>query len=192
MSGFGYNVNGFGSFPSRGPAPVAVQYAVIAGGGGGGYYMAGGGGAGGILTGTANIEIAVAQQITVGGGGSSTYGTDNYGYNGGSSVFGPIGTVTGTNTGTVAWGLSGGCIADDASINTAFGTNVVATAKAFSGKSNDMTVSAVSGAVTIANAAVDTQTYFQVMRDVSADTQSGYARLLGIKLFFTTDAANDA
>jgi len=80
MSGFGYNVNGFGSFPSRGPAPVAVQYVVIAGGGGGGYYMAGGGGAGGILTGTANIEIAVAQQITVGAGAGSTYGTDNYGY----------------------------------------------------------------------------------------------------------------
>ena len=92
----------------------------------------------------------------------------------------------------MAWGLSGRSFADNASINTAFGTNVVATAKAFSGTSNDMTVSAVSGAVTIAGAAVDTQTYFQIMRDVSADSQSGDARLLGIKLFFTTDAANDA
>jgi len=113
-------------------------------------------------------------------------------WNEGTVTFQAFWTVTGTNTGTVAWGLSGGCIADDASINTAFGTNVVATAKAFSGTSNDMTVSAVSGAVTIANAAVDTQTYFQIMRDVSADDQSGDARLLGIKLFFTTDAANDA
>ena len=82
--------------------------------------------------------------------------------------------------------------ADNASINTAFGTNVVATAKAHSGTSNDMDVTAVSGAVTITGAAVDTQTYFQVMRDVSADSQTGDARLLGIKLFFTTDAANDA
>ncbi len=113
-------------------------------------------------------------------------------WNEGTVTFQAFWTVTGTNTGTVAWGLSGGCMADDASINTAFGTNVVATAKAFSGTSNDMTVSAVSGAVTIANAAVDTQTYFQIMRDVSADDQSGDARLLGIKLFFTTDAANDA
>jgi len=113
-------------------------------------------------------------------------------WNEGTVTFQAFWTVTGTNTGTVAWGLSGVCIADDASINTAFGTNVVATAKAFSGTSNDMTVSATSGAVTIANAAVDTQTYFQIMRDVSADTQSGDARLLGIKLFFTTDAANDA
>ena len=113
-------------------------------------------------------------------------------WNEGTVTFQAFWTVTGTNTGTVAWGLSGGCIADDASINTAFGTNVVATAKAFSGTSNDMTVSATSGAVTIANAAVDTMTFFQVMRDVSADSQSGDARLLGIKLFFTTDAANDA
>ena len=113
-------------------------------------------------------------------------------WNEGTVTFQAFWTVTGTNTGTVAWGLSGGSMADDASINTAFGTNVVATAKAFSGTSNDMTVSAVSGAVTIANAAVDTMTYFQVMRDVSADSQTGDARLLGIKLLFTTDAANDA
>ena len=113
-------------------------------------------------------------------------------WNEGTITFQAFWTVTGTDDGTVAWGLSGVSIADDVSINTAFGTNVVATAKAFSGTSNDMTVSAVSGPVTVASAAVDTQTYFQVMRDVSADSQSGDARLLGIKLFFTTDAKNDA
>ena len=113
-------------------------------------------------------------------------------WNEGTITFQAFWTVTGTDDGTVAWGLSGVSIADDASVNTAFGTNVVATAKAFSGTSNDMTVSAASGAVTVASAAVDTQTYFQVMRDVSADDQSGDARLLGIKLFFTTDAKNDA
>ena len=113
-------------------------------------------------------------------------------WNEGTVTFQAFWTVTGTNTGTVAWGLSGGSMANDASINTAFGTNVVATALAHSGTSNDMMVSATSGAVTIANAAADTMTYFQVMRDVSADAQTGDARLLGIKLFFTTDAANDA
>ena len=51
-------------------------------------------------------------------------------------------TVSGTNTGTVAWGLSGGSTVDNGSINTAFGTNVVATAKAHSGTSNDMDVAA--------------------------------------------------
>ena len=113
-------------------------------------------------------------------------------WNEGTITFQAFWTVTGTDDGTVAWGLSGVSIADDVSINTAFGTNVVATAKAFNGTSNDMTVSAVSGPVTVASAAVDTQTYFQVMRDVSADSQAGDARLLGIKLFFTTDAKNDA
>ena len=113
-------------------------------------------------------------------------------WNEGTVPFQVFFTVTGTNTGTVAWGLSGGSMADNAQINTAFGTNVVATAKAHSGTSNDIDVTAESGAVTIANAAADTLTFFQIMRDVSADNQSGDARLLGIKLFFTTDAANDA
>ena len=102
-------------------------------------------------------------------------------------------TVTGTNTGTVAWGLSGVAVADNDSCNTAFGTNVVATAKAHSGTSNDINVSAESGNVTIAGSpSTDELVFFQVMRDVSADSQTGDARLLGIKLFFTTDAKNDS
>ena len=113
-------------------------------------------------------------------------------WNEGTVTFQAFFTVTGTNTGTVAWGLAGRSFADSADLNTAFGTTVVATAKAHSGTSNDLDVTAVSGAVTIAGAAVDTLTCFQVLRDVSADTQSGAARLLGIKLFFTTNAANDA
>ena len=38
------------------------------------------------------------------------------------------------------------------------------------------------------------QTYFQLYRDAAAggDTFTGESRVLGIKLFFTTDAANDA
>ena len=114
-------------------------------------------------------------------------------WNEGTVTFKAYFTVTGTNTGTVAWGLSGVAISDNDSINTAFGTNVVATAKAHSGTSNDLNVTAESGAVTIAGTpAVGDQCYFQIMRDVSADNQSGDARLLGIKLFFTTNAANDA
>jgi hypothetical protein len=113
-------------------------------------------------------------------------------WNEGTITFQAFFTVTGTNTGTVAWGLAGRSFADNADLNTAFGTTVVATAKAHSGTSNDVNVSAASGAVTVAGAAVDTLTCFQVSRDVSADSQTGAARLLGIKLFFTTDAANDA
>jgi len=113
-------------------------------------------------------------------------------WNEGTITFKVFFTVTGTDTGTVAWGLSGVAIADDGSIDTAFGTNVVATAKAHSGTSNDLDVTAESGAVTIAGSpAAGEQVFFQIMRDVSADTQTGDARLLGIQLFFTTDAAND-
>lgn len=101
-------------------------------------------------------------------------------------------SVTGTDTGTVAWGLSGVSIVDNGDINTAFGTNVEATAKAHSGTSNDLNVTVESGPVTIAGAAADTMTFFQIMRDVSADSQTGDARLLGIKIFFTTNAKNDA
>tara|TARA_R100000322_G_C5445338_1_gene191607 strand:- start:1128 stop:2405 length:1278 start_codon:yes stop_codon:yes gene_type:complete len=114
-------------------------------------------------------------------------------WNEGTITFQAFFTVTGTNTGTVAWGLSGVAIADDDSCNTAFGTNVVATAKAHSGTSNDLNVSAESGSVTIAGSpSTDELVFFQIMRDVSADSQTGDARLLGIKLFFTTDAKNDS
>jgi len=114
-------------------------------------------------------------------------------WNEGTVTFQAFFTVTGTNTGTTAWGLSGVAFADSGDINTAFGTNVVATAKAHSGTSNDLDVSAESGAVTIAGSpSVDELVFFQIMRDVSADNQSADARLLGIKLFFTTDALTDA
>ena len=114
-------------------------------------------------------------------------------WNEGTVTFQAFFTVTGTNTGTVAWGLSAVAFADSGDQNTAFGTNVVATAKAHSGTSNDLDVAAESGAVTIAGSpGVDELCYFQIMRDVSADDQSGDARLLGIKLFFTNDALTDA
>ena len=59
--------------------------------------------------------------------------------------------------------------------------------------SNDLDVSAESGAVTIAGSpSTDEQVFFEIVRDVSADSLTADAKLLGIKLFFTTDAANDA
>jgi len=114
-------------------------------------------------------------------------------WNLGTVTFQAFFTVAATNTGTVAWGLSAVAFADNDEQNTAFGTNVVATAKAHSGTSNDLNVCAESGAVTIAGSPGDNElVYFQIMRDISADDQSGDARLLGIKLFFTTDALTDA
>jgi hypothetical protein len=114
-------------------------------------------------------------------------------WNEGTVTFQPFWTVTGTNTGTVAWQLAGIAVSNDDTINTAFGTQVATTALAFSGTSNDLMVSAESGAVTIAGSpAANDMCFFQINRDTSADDQTGAARLLGVKMFFTTDAANDA
>jgi len=114
-------------------------------------------------------------------------------WNEGTITFQPYWTVTGTNTGTVAWQLGAIAMSSDDSLNVAFGTLVATTALAHSGTSNDLMVSVESGAVTIAGSpAVGDQVFFQINRDVSADAQSGDARLLGVKIFFTTNAANDA
>jgi hypothetical protein len=113
-------------------------------------------------------------------------------WNAGTVTFQAFFTATSTDTGTTAWGLSGVAIADNDSCNTAFGTQVVATAKAHSGTSNDLDVANESGAVTIAGSPGDNeQVFFQISRDVSADDLNADARLLGVKLFFTTDSAND-
>ena len=101
-------------------------------------------------------------------------------------------TVTGTDSGTVSWALSGVATADNDAIDVAFGTAVAPTAKAHSGTSGDINVTAESGNVTIAGApSTDEMVFFNIMRDVSADNQTGDARLLGIQIFFTTDAEND-
>ena len=114
-------------------------------------------------------------------------------WNEGTITFQAFFTATSTDTGTTAWGLSGVSLSDNGDLNTAFGTTVVATAKAHSGTSNDLDVTAESGDVTIAGSpAAGDLCIFQVLRDVSADDLDADARLLGIKLFFTTDAANDA
>jgi len=113
-------------------------------------------------------------------------------WNEGTVTFKAFFTADSTNTGTVSWGLSGVAIADDDSINTTFGTQVAPTAKAHSGTANDLDVTAESGAVTIAGSpSTDEQVFFQISRDVSEDSLTADAKLLGIKLFFTTDAAND-
>ena len=111
----------------------------------------------------------------------------------GTITFKAFFTVSGTNTGTVSWALSGVSFADNDAIDTAFGTAVAPPAKAHSGTSGDLDVTDESTAVTIAGTpSTNEQAYFNILRDVSVDDQSGDARLLGIQIFYTTDAANDA
>ena len=114
-------------------------------------------------------------------------------WNEGTVTFQAFFTANSTNTGTTSFALQGVALADNGDLNTAFGTAVAPTAKAMSGTANDLAVTAESGAVTIAGSpSTDEYVFFQIFRDVSEDTLTADAKLLGIKLFFTTDAANDA
>jgi len=121
-------------------------------------------------------------------------------WNEGTITYQPFWTVTaGTNTGTVVWQLGGIAVTNDATINVAFPVSgadpdlTPTTALAHSGTSNDLMVSAESGAVTILGSpSTDDVCFFQINNDASASGQTGVVRLLGIKVFFTTDAANDA
>ena len=103
-------------------------------------------------------------------------------------------TPASTNTGNCIFGLQGVSCGDNDTIDVAYGTAINIT-DAGIGTVEDQQVSSVSSAVTIAGSpAVDQLTYFQLFRDANAggDTFSADARVLGVKIFYTTDAANDA
>ena len=115
-------------------------------------------------------------------------------WNEGTVTYQVFWTPSNTDTGNCIFGLQGVAIGDNDTIDIAYGTAVDIT-DAGIGTVEDQQVSAVSSAITIAGSpAVDQQTYFQLYRDANAggDTFTGDARVLGIKIFFTTDAANDA
>ena len=114
-------------------------------------------------------------------------------WNEGTVTFQAFFTANTTNTGTTVFGLQGVALADDGALNTSFGSAQFNTAKAMSGTANDLAVTAESNAITIAGSpGADEYVFIQIFRDVSADSLTADAKLLGVKLFFTTDAANDA
>ena len=99
-----------------------------------------------------------------------------------------------TNTDNCIFGLQGVSCTEGDTADVAFGTAVEVT-DAGIGTIEDVQMTAVSGAMTISGSpADDDQTFFQLYRDAAdgSDTFTGDARVLGIKLFYTTDAANDA
>ena len=99
-----------------------------------------------------------------------------------------------TNTDNCIFGLQGVSVSEGDTADVAFGTAVEVT-DAGIGTVEDVQMTAVSSAMTIAGSpADDDQTFFQLYRDAAdgSDTFTGEARVLGIKLFYTTDAANDA
>ena len=94
----------------------------------------------------------------------------------------------------VAMNLQGVAFADNGSIDTVYGTAIVVQDDA-QGAVEELLVSAESAAITIAGSpGANELCYFRIGRDVSDsnDDMAGDCRLHGIKLFFTTNAANDA
>ena len=90
------------------------------------------------------------------------------------------------------WTVQAVAISNDTSIDATYGTAVAVT-DAAQGAVEELNVSAVSGALTIGGSVADDDLcVFRIGRDVSAGGMNGDAQLLGIKLFFTTDLANDA
>jgi hypothetical protein len=115
-------------------------------------------------------------------------------WNAGTITFQVYWTTTATDTDGVSWGLQGVAVSDNDTIDVAYGTAVVVDDAALSA-AEDLCVTAESGAVTIAGSPADNDiVYFRIFRDVSDsnDTAAEDARLIGVKIFFTTDLANDS
>ena len=114
-------------------------------------------------------------------------------WNEGTVTFKAYWCSTATDTDGVSWGLRACGMNDNETINLAFGTQIVVD-DANQGAANELMVTAESAAITIAGTpAAEDLTFFQISRihDDSNDTAAEDARLLGIKLYYTTDAGND-
>jgi len=113
-------------------------------------------------------------------------------WNAGTVTYQVYWTPGSTNTGNCIFGLQGVSCGDSDTIDVAYGTAVEVT-DAGIGTVEDQQITSESSAVTISNAGDGEQTYFQLYRDAAdgSDTFSADARVLGVRLFYTTDLAND-
>ena len=115
-------------------------------------------------------------------------------WNEGTVTFQVFWTTAATDTDGVAWALSAVAVSDNDTIDVDYGSTVVVTDDAL-GAAEDLCVTAESSALTIGGSPAEgDMCYFKIARDVSDanDDMAEDARLIGIKLFYTTNAANDA
>lgn len=93
----------------------------------------------------------------------------------------------------VVWGIQGVALSNDDAIDTAFGTAVTVTDTG--GTTGDLYISDATAAVTIGGTPAEGDwVVFQVYRDADAggDTLDVDAKLIGVTLNYTTNAATDA
>ena len=113
-------------------------------------------------------------------------------WNEGNLTFQVYWTTTATDTDGVAWALSTVRVPDDSTIDVDYTSTTTVTDNAL-GAAEDLCVTAESGTLAVSGAAVGDIVYFKIQRDHDhgSDDMAEDARLIGIKIFFTTDASND-
>ena len=97
------------------------------------------------------------------------------------------------NTGDVVWGAQGVCISDDDVLDAAFGTAQTVTDSVTA--VGDLMVSSATAAITLAGTpTAGDLTILRVYRNATSgsDTLAVDAKLLGVKVNFTTNAADDS
>jgi microcystin-dependent protein len=98
-----------------------------------------------------------------------------------------------SGSGGVAFGLAGYSFSDDDAMDTAVSGQQIVTDTLIA--ANDLHISAESSAITIGGTpATNDNVYFEITREVAngSDTLGVDAKLLGIRLFYTTSASTDA
>ncbi len=109
----------------------------------------------------------------------------------GTVTFQAFWTTQNADTGNVTFGLQGVAMGTNELIDTAYGTAQEVTSSAQG--IEDLNVSTESTAITIGGTpGEDNMTFFRIYRDAATDTHTADALLIGIKLFWTSNAATDA
>lgn len=114
------------------------------------------------------------------------------GWNGSTVTFQPLWTnAAGLTTETVVWELAAVALRNDDAVNGTFGTGQTSSDTWIA--QNDLHIGPESSAITVGGTVADDNlVVFRVSRVVASDNLTGDARLLGVKLYLTYNAGNDA
>ena len=100
---------------------------------------------------------------------------------------------TATTTGDAVWGCRAVALSNDDALDTAFGTAQTVTDSVTA--ANDLMISAATSAITIGGTPAEgDMVVFEFYRDADngSDTLAADAKLIGVKLNITTNAADDS
>ena len=104
-------------------------------------------------------------------------------------------TTTATDTDACIWAIQGLTVSNDETIDQVYGTAITVTDNVISG-AEEVLISPTTSAVTLAGGtpAAGDLAFFQVYRDADdgSDNMAEDARLIGVKIHYTTNAATDA